>query len=542
MTTSAPTMIQKIQASTVRRSNWFFGLPNHYKIGIGILSLLVVVGVVKITTGSDDVAEVASATNRKVSVASVQALSNLDRDFPLIGTVTSVNEAVIRSEVGGKLTRVYRKLGDQVAAGAVIGEFENSSERASLLQAEGSYEQAKASRSIAGLNSGQAGSSLTDTRALAANSITSSYTTMDDAIRGKTDASFAYPKFEQVKLLISIPDAYLASSLERQRKAIEKMLVARELRNKSISTSNNLIDELILVEEETKIIKTYLDDLYTAYSKALPDSTFSQTALDAGQANVQTARQAITSLMASLVTTRATVSASITASQVAGTNAGVTSGTLATSDAQVKQALGAYNASLSRLEKTIIRSPIGGTLNSLTISTGDYVPAFSQVAVVSNNGALEVVSYINEDDVSRITVNSPVVLNGSVSGIVTRVASALDPTTRKIEVRIGIKDTKSGLINGQSVSITVTKNKTTLVKNKNAPIVIPLSALKLTPQGANVFTVSSTSSLVALRVKEGAILGDTIQILTGLTGTETIVIDARGLKEGITVEVETARN
>jgi hypothetical protein len=38
-------------------------------------------------------------------------------------------------------------------------------------------------------------------------------------------------------------------------------------------------------------------------------------------------------------------------------------------------------------------------------------------------------------------------------------------------------------------------------------------------------------------VKEGAILGEQIQILEGLTGSEVIVVDARGLKEGMTVTV-----
>jgi RND family efflux transporter MFP subunit len=283
--------------------------------------------------------------------------------------------------------------------------------------------------------------------------------------------------------------------------------------------------------------------MYTAYSKALPDSNFSQAALDGGKANTQAARQAIAGTLSSLVSSRTALTASITASKVAG-GATESSGTLATANASVKQAQGAYDAALSRLEKTIIRSPINGTLNSLTINTGDFIGAFTQVAVVSNNGALEIVAFVNEDDAKRVVVGAQATINDSVAGVVTRVASAIDPTTKKIEVRVGIKDTNAGLINGKSVSVKITKSKkdvSTTTRANSGPIVIPLSALKLTPRGANVFTVSATDTLIAIPVKEGAILGEQIQILEGLTGTESIVVDARGLKEGQVVDLSTTK-
>lgn len=482
--------------------------------------------------------------NRKVVVASVASLSNLEGDFPLVGTVTSVSEATIRSEGGGKLTRVYKKLGDTVYAGGIIGEFENSAERAAVLQSEGAYEQAKASRdlvTISGtintLNSGQTGSSFIDTKNQALNTISSTYTTLDDAVRGKTDIAYKDPEFQEVKFLLTVPDANLIINLENKRRSIQVLLKARESKNKTLTIDSNLAIELNTLQSETQMIKGYLDDLFNAYSKALPDSIYSQATLDAGKASVQGARQAVTNSLSLIVSARTALSAGQTATEVAGNQGGQNLGAVASADAQVKQALGAYNAALSRLEKTVIRSPITGTLNSLTISTGDYIGAFTQVAVVSNNGALEVVSLVTEDDAKRITVGSPVTINGNIEAIVTRIASAIDPTTNKIEVRIGIKSNKSTLVNGQSVRISVTKDKKTVTKASNSPIVIPIGALKLTPRGATVFTISASSTLVALPVKEGAILGEQIQILEGLTGSEEIVVDARGLKEGSLVEV-----
>jgi multidrug resistance efflux pump len=532
--------IKKIINNLVEIKNqayyWYKEQPRKIRFILPVSVALLTLLAIKFLTGGVK-SDVETTVPRRVTVASVSGLSNMDGDFPLIGTVTSVSEATIRSEVSGKLVRVYKKLGDYVSTGGVIAEFENTGERASLLQAEGAYEQAKASRDITSLNSGQAGNTLLDTKNQALNTLYSTYSTMDDAISGKTDSSFSDAKFDQVKLSLSVPDATLVGEIEAKRKVIEKLLRERETKNKSLSTASDLLGELTAAQNEVQTIKTYLDNLFTAYAKAIPATSFPQSAIDAGKINVQVARQSVIGTLSSIVAARTSLSSTITANQVAGNQGSLVSGTQATAEAQVKQALGTYNAALSRLEKTIIRSPISGTLNSLSISTGDFIGAFTQVAVVSNNGALEIVSFVTDEDAKRITVGSPVTINEGVPGIITRIAGAIDPTTKKIEVRVGINDEKSGLINGQTVKIKITKNKKEVSSRFTGPLLIPISALKLTPRGANVFTVGTSSTLHALPVKEGAILGEQIQILEGLTGREDIVTDARGLKDGQVVEV-----
>lgn len=520
---------------------WYKEQTRRVKFFVVIALLAVVYLFISLVSGEKLVANDDGDLARRVQVSSVASLSNNERDFPLIGTITSVSEATIRSENGGRLVRVYKKLGDSVFAGAVIAEFDNSGERAALLQAEGAYEQAKAARDIAALNNSQSGSSLVDAKSQALNTIASAYNAMDDAIHVKTDAAYSDPKFQNVTLSISVPDAILGISLENKRRAIESLLRERERKNKSLTANSDLPLELTLVLNELNQIKSYLDDLSTAYSKSIPNASHSQATLDLGKSNVQSARQAISSTLALLVSSRTSLSTSVTASHVSGGGMDGTpkvTGALASADAQVKQALGAYNAAQSRLEKTIIRSPITGTLNSLSINTGDYIGAFTQVAVVSNNGALEVVSYVTEEDAKRITVGSVVKINSTATGAVTRIASAIDPISKKIEVRIGLKDANVKFVNGQSVTILITKNKKESIKNTmTGKIIIPLSSLKLTPRGAFVFTVDASSTLVALPVEEGAILGEQIQIIGGLTGQEDIVVDARGLKEGMHVSV-----
>lgn len=515
--------------------SWYREQPIWRQIAEGAV-LVAAVGFLFTLGGNDKPIELEKA-NRPVTISPVSELANTDSALPLLGTVTSTSEATIRSESSGKLTRVYKKLGDYVSAGQVIAEFENSAERAAVLQAEGAYDSAKAARDIAKINSGSTNNSLAESKNAALNTVASAYISMEDVIRVKTDTAFSDPRTDEAKLLVSVPDARFVLSIEAQRKSIETLLVNRGSRNRSLTTGSDLVSELNAIQTETQTIKSYLDDLATAYSKAIPDANYSQTSLDTLRASVSTARTSMSGVISSITAARTSLNAAIAASEVAEKTSGGNDTSIATADASVKQALGAYNAALSRLEKTVIRSPINGTLNSLSIKTGDFISAFTEVAVVSNNGALEVVTYVTEEDAKRITPGSAVEIDATTKGVVTRVASAIDPRTKKIEVRIGITDKNSSLVNGQSVRITITKDKKAQAI-ATGPMTIPLSALKLTPNGAYVFVVSATSSLVSVPVKEGAILGDEIQILSGLSGAESIVTDARGLKAGMVVDIK----
>ncbi len=531
-------IIYYVRGIITQLTAWYKELSRYAQIGVAAAAVLVVVLAVRSFGG--DVVEVSTATSTPlVRIASVSDLTNKDTDLPLVGIVTSTSEATIRSESSGKLTKVYKRLGDTVIAGQIIAEIENSGERASMLQAEGAYDAARASRDIARINSGTTNTSLGDTQSTALNTISSAYTTMDDVIRVKTTAGYSNADNIDIRFLPSVPDQSLVNSLETKRQSIEVMLLAREARNKTLTSSSDLVTEVGVILKESQTIKLYLDDLATAYNKALPDSTFSQAALDAAKASVGVARGSISGTISSLTLTKTALTSSIAAQEISGKT--VTSGdaNIATSDAAVKSALGAYNAALSRLEKTIIRSPITGTLNSLSIETGDFVTSFAEVAVVSNNGALEVISYVTDEDARRITVGNPVKIEDTLNGVITRKAQAIDPRTKKIEVRIGITDKAATLVNGQSVHVVIGATKSTAVTQAvSGPVKVPLSALKLTPQGAFVFTVSASSTLVAIPVQEGAILGDQIQITSGLSGSEVIVVDARGLKANLTVTVQ----
>lgn len=502
-----------------------------------ILLLLALVGT--IILGFSDPAhkkDEFGSSPRVVTVATVSSLGKESVPLPLLGTVTSRSEATIRSETGGKIIGVYKKLGDYVPAGTVIAEFENSAERAQVLSAEGAYEAATAGRDIAKINRGSSDASLAEAKTQAMNALSTTYAGLDDAVRTKTDVVWRNPTTRDAKLIVTVADARLIIELENKRSTIENMLRAREERNSHLDLYDDLISELNLIETETNIVKDYLDDLSLALNRSLPDSTISQGTIDGWKAVVGGARSSAGGMLSLITNTRNALNMSLSANKIAEKNSslsGTDSGSSA--DAGVKSALGNLRGAQARLEKTIIRSPIGGTINSLSVSTGDFIPPFTQVAVVSNNGALEVLAYVTEDDSKELTVGGVVTIDDTKQGTITRIAPAIDPDTKKIEVRIGITGNSGTLTNGQSVRIGAMRSAKKLA---GTDIKIPLSALKITPNGAVVFTISTSSTLVLHPVTMGALMGDMVVISEGLTGDMIIVSDARGLRDSMAVTIK----
>ena len=110
--------------------------------------------------------------------------------------------------------------------------------------------------------------------------------------------------------------------------------------------------------------------------------------------------------------------------------------------------------------------------------------------------------------------------------------------TKKIEVRIGILDAEPGLTHGSSVRVLINRNDFEIINSEIEVISVPISSLKVETNRTVVFTVDSENTLVSNEVVPSLVLGDRVVIEVGATPDMDIVSDARGLREGQTVNVK----
>lgn len=528
---------------------YVLGLPKLYSIGGAIVIIIALIGVRALLRAPAEATLPPVLSH--VTVASVAGLSSVNGPLPVTGKVTSLNQASILAQSAGEITSLQVHLGSHVSAGQVLATFENSSQRAAVQQAEGSYEGALAAltkvsgstATNAGISSGQAASSAANAATAALTSMQSAFAAMDDAVHTKADSMFSNPHSITPQILMTLPDNQLAITLQNQRSQMDAV-IADVSKHASDTSTSNIDLNAVAIAANGQTVLAFLNNLVSAANQAVTAQNMSATTLATYQTAAGAARSEVVAALSALSTAKGAFDSAQSGAQTAANTA--TTGSqndIAAAEASVKQALGALNAVRANLEKTIVRSPISGTVVSLPVTRGDFVSTFAQVATVSNPGALEIQANVTPTDAKTVVVGGKATIGQSnIAGIITAIAPALDPTTGKIQVKVGITGDASSITDGDTVNVSLArstqKSPDIKIPTPINVISIPIAAAKITPQGAVVFTVAS-STLVARPVKLGAIQGGQVIVNEGLTSDMDIVVDARGLTDGQEVVVDT---
>lgn len=478
-------------------------LKVRYQVSIAILIIAVLIVLSMALAGQQEAP--AAPALRTVTLESMSSLSGTGSTRNALGNVRSVTEADILAQSGGTVRSVHASLGRSVGPGYVIAELENDSQRAAVLQAEGAYDAALAAR---------ASVSPVDSATAARNAYRTAFTGLDTALQANVDTFFGAQTPSGPNLLIN-PGGADPTALSRERAEISRRMDEwrRSLEDADVRDPENLLIQAELVARE---IQAFAEDLAKAATATDSRATDTQlTALAGGRASI------------------ASVVSALSAAQVSY-RSGTTSST-ASVDASIKSALGSLRLAQAALEKTVVRAPIGGTINFLPIRVGDYVTPLQHVATVAQNGALEIVLFISEESRADLAVGDTAIVEGAGAGVVTSISPALDPVTKQIEVHVAV-DGGSPLVNGQSVNVGLPDLAEPTATTSTGMIMLPLSSLKLTAGTRVIFTVEE-GRLVAIPVEIGDVRGERIEIIANLSHETRIVTDARGLSEGQAVNV-----
>jgi RND family efflux transporter MFP subunit len=494
------------------------------RIKLVILIVLLVAGALYLSP--DKAAEEASVPQaRAVSVASVSSFSD-SVSTQLIGTVSSVDQAIIQSEASGRVTAVEVELGQSVSAGQVIARLENASQYASVLQAEGSYEGALASADISDVSVSNALNSLSNVHNNAYGTYISTYSTLREILQGDLDLLVADPSNTFRAPSMPLQSTYgLIEEVDNQFRQLG-VLVSKKLVAESTPDS---VTALLTDARTTATIMLSLinglqflidvDELKEAYG---PTELAYLSTLNVAQSKVNTVLLSLKTVEVSLAEAKDV----LTKSQLGGTQ-----GTVSAANAQIKQALGSLRAAQANYNKTILRSPIAGVVNSIDIQTGDFVSGFQTVAEIANNNALEVTTFVGQSDRALIAVQQEVLIEGNIPGLVGTIAPAVSAATGKIEVKI--QSTSPELVNGETVTVTLGDQIDT---DFSSTLQVPLTAVKFTADAGSVFSIVD-EKLVTQPVEIGSVRDTYIEILSGVTADMEIVVDVRGLSDGERVTI-----
>lgn len=523
--------------------------PWYYSWGGAALVLIILFVGGRALLRSDSAPAAALDQTSHVRVASVASLASQSTGpLPVTGVVTSLNHASILAQSSGEVVSLSRKIGDYVSAGTVIGSLENSSQRASVLQAQGAYNAAQATfantsgtgAANSGISAAQATQAVVNAQVNVSTSLQNLFAALDDAVHTKADPLFSQPRSNPV-LQLTVNDSQLVITLQNERQQLDFALNNVSALAKKTTRTNTDAD-IAQATADAQLVVTFLNNLVDALNKSLPTQSIDSSDISAYQVSISAARTSVSGALSGLAAAKASYDSAVaSAASASNTAQGGTQNSISIAQANVEQAQGVLAAARASLEKTIIRAPISGTIVSLPISQGDYVSNSARVAEISNPSALEVDVYVTPEDSKSIAVGGHATIAGTVQGTIVSIAPALDPTTGKILVKVGIVGSPSALTDGETVTVSLTRANAAQAKKPSAAasaIMIPIVAAKITPDGPIVFTLTAQATLAQIPITLGTILGDKVIVLTGLTPEMVIVEDARGLSNGQQVIVD----
>lgn len=440
---------------------------------------------------------------KEVILRSVADLSLDTKPLDLIGMVRSESQVDIRTEASGNIVRVSASEGQFVSRGQTLAEIENSTQRATVAQAQSAVD-----AQVAQLNSLKESVTSSGDTVAVVNARRTLYSTglvaepeSDNSALTPPLISGVYNGSEEGIYDFRIRQGSQIFEYEFFLKGLEGIrkteIINHELKSTSFGTYG-----LNITFTNPGNLNDYVESRWIV---RIPNTK--NPAYSANLAAYNSALDAQRGLQDQIVS----------------------------QEAQVESAKSNLAVAQAGLEKTIIRSPIFGTLNNLSIELGDFVSSFQSVAEVANENQLEVRTYITENDKASIEVGLPVRVSGKYEGTISSIAPAVDSATKKIEVSISVSQ-EAELINGQSVSISISRKDDSEIQELEQ-IYIPLSALKVTAEGVVVFSVGSGGVVKKHVVSEGPLVGDKVLITSGLTPEMQIITDVRGISVGDVVKV-----
>jgi len=341
------------------------------------------------------------------------------QEVSVSGTVIAAREVDLGFTQSGRVSRASGKVGDRVAAGALLAALENGDLRASVKQKEAALEREKTSLAIvkegtrpeeiaiarSEVESDEV--ALRQAREALIDSVQDAFTNSDDSIRNTLDQFIDTPSTNpQIDFIVN--DAELENRVENERRAAEVMLIEwqEEVGALAIATLSATVSN---AQAHLSAISLLLTDANAALNKAVPTGSITQTIVDGYKTDIATARSSINSAISSLTSAitaeKSAVSALATSQKnLALKQAGSRPSDVLAQEADVKAAAADLLSAQAQLAKTLIVAPFSGLVTKMDVKVGEIAsPNTSEITLMSQ-GAFQIESFVPEINVALLSL------------------------------------------------------------------------------------------------------------------------------------------
>lgn len=195
-----------------------------------------------------------------------------------------------------------------------------------------------------------------------------------------------------------------------------------------------------------------------------------------------------------------------------------------------------------RLSYAVVRSPLAGVVIERLVDAGDYAESGDELMQIGDLSSIKVIIEVSDRDLSQVSVGQPVEVRldafpeETISGRVTRITPAADPTSRLIPVEITIPNQTGQIGSGLLARVT-------LEGVGSDRLAIPKMALDIAEnEPATVFVLTDINdqeaTIRARAIEIGRENNSRVEIVSGLQAGDAVVVRSSGdLRDGQVVKL-----
>jgi multidrug efflux pump subunit AcrA (membrane-fusion protein) len=208
--------------------------------------------------------------------------------------------------------------------------------------------------------------------------------------------------------------------------------------------------------------------------------------------------------------------------------------------AQAQQHVATIDAQLSY---ATIRAPISGIVTDQYQYQGEFASEGGKLVTIADTSSVIVKAPFPDTAVAQLKTGDAATVvatdssSGEMHGQITLLSRSSDPTNRSVEVWVTLGNSAGTLRANGAAQVTVFAN------SKTDAIVVPASAVTLESSNADegtVIIVDAQNIAHETKVTTGIRTADKIEIVEGLSGGETVVVEGNyALPDGTKVEIAT---
>jgi len=455
--------------------------------------------------------------NDQVRVVSVQPVSTADltQKVEVTGDVTAAQDSTIGAKSTGKVTGVFVKDGDTVAAGQLVAQLDTESLNAQLQQALASVQTAIAAEASARAGLAQAVRNEIVTPQRSTTAIRQAQAQLRSAQANLAKVVAGARPQEKLQAQAAVTSA--KSSLDTQTKELERV---KTLVSEGALAGNKLDQQQNLVDTA----KAQYDN--AVQSLNLVNVGNRQEDIDAARAQVRAAQEAVQSAQEQKKLDP------LMKDQVDAAKAQIESAHAQAQSAQAQVAI-----ARQAIQDAQIRAPFSGKVLGRPIQAGTIAGNGTAIVRIIGGAGVYFNGQLPSDQVSLVGSGMPVevtvdALPGKTfKGTVATVSPQADAVGRLFNVRIQLVDGQSEVKPGMFATGDVAVRT---ISNAN---VVPENAILHAGDNAYIFVVNKDKA-ARVDVKTGIQKGALMQVTGVAPGAQVIVAGHENLSPGATVRIE----